>query len=200
EKFYLADTGFEDLQLVSYEHIKKARSSKVKPYPLSNNWLDIDLSEQNIDIEAAIPDALVKNAEMMLQGYTTLRGKSGVDIIKKWSDDLPDWRLIDDWKWSSRFSYQVISKRGVDGAGFRWFYRDFLSESSTYCPKINELDLVAMMDNIGNKWFDLSMLLKEISELDQPNGKFTEASSIANEIFTLEKDFYNLIINSINKI
>nr|NIT14063.1 hypothetical protein [Candidatus Dadabacteria bacterium] len=42
KEIYLSDTGFEDMQTVAFENFKKSRSAKIKPYPLSNNWFEIE--------------------------------------------------------------------------------------------------------------------------------------------------------------
>ena len=196
ELFYLADSSFEELQTVSYNCLKNARSSKAEPYPLSNNWLEIDISRRVLDLESAVPAALVRNAKMMYRGHKTLRGLSGVEVIKEWADDLPNWKSTSDWKWCSRYSYQVIGKRGVEGAGFRWFYRDFLEQSLDFCLNIKELGLIERMDRIGQMWFDISSLFKQISESEAPGDKFTQVSLKAREIFTVEKKYYSTILNN----
>ena len=128
--FYLSDTAFDDLMEVSFEKLDISRSSKQQPYPLRNNNIKVVLDSKSIDLNKVVPEAIRKNAELMVNGSENPRGKSGLDVIKLWAEDLPGWADLEDWKWSSRFAYQVISKRGVDGAGFRWIYRDFLNEMS----------------------------------------------------------------------
>ena len=195
EIFYLSDTGFDDLQVVSYTNLIKARSSKAKPYPLTNNWIETDLTNKKIDLEHVVTNSIVKNAKIMKEGFKTVRGESGLNVIKEWASDLPNWKSVEDWKWCARFSYQVISKRGVDGAGFRWMYRDFLNEVVHIIPLINSLGLIKKMDFIGSKWSEISKNLKEISEIDSPNNKFIETSHIANQIFALEQEFYSTVLN-----
>ena len=72
--FYVADNSFEDVQPVSYESMERSRNSKAEPYPLSNNWLEADLSGREFDLETAAAAAVRRNAETMLGGYATLRG------------------------------------------------------------------------------------------------------------------------------
>ena len=56
--FYVADNSFEDLQTVSFENMTKARSSKAKPYPLSNNRVEVESMEGGTDLEEMIPSRL----------------------------------------------------------------------------------------------------------------------------------------------
>ena len=156
--------------------------------------MDIKINTTSIDLKKAAAGAIIMNAEYMKNGTETLRGRSGIDVIKSWAAELPEWKYLEDWKWSSRFAYQVINRRGVDGAAFRWIYRDFLKEIKDYCPDIERLDLVSDMDNIGLKWSEISFLLKEISEIEYVTNQFEKASQIADNIFILERDFYNKVI------
>ena len=200
EVFYLSDTAFEGFKEVPFESLKNSRNSRIPPYPLRNNYIGVRIDPSALDLRAAVPAAIYKNADMMYNGASNLRGSSGIVVLGSWAKDLPHWADVDDWKWSSRFAYQVISKRGVDGGGFRWMYRDFLNEMSEYCPLISELDLSAKMDRIGREWNRLSEQLKKISELPSPGNEFISASQITNEILTLESDYYYLVLDKFEKI
>ena len=196
EIFYLSDTAFDGLKEVSFKKLIKARNSRFLPYPLSNNNIRVSLFNKTIDLSNAVPEALKKNAELMISGSENLRGKSGLKVIKSWADDLPNWKNVRDWQWSSRFAYQVISKRGVDGAGFRWMYRDFLNEVKEYSPLIAKLGLVSDMDEIGKQWNKISEELKVISETDKANDQFISASRAVNGIFMLESNFFNKVADN----
>ena len=152
--------------------------------------------EGGTDLEEMILGAVRKNAEMMLEGRTTLRGTSSVETIRKWAEDLPGWRDLADWKWTSRFTYQVICRRGVCGAAFRWFYRDFLEEVSPVLSPLCGAGLADEMDNIGQKWYDMGMLFREISESDSCGGGFERASELAFDIYGLEKRYFRFVLEN----
>lgn len=194
--FYLADTAYEDIKEVSFDKMKLARNSKYEPYPLRNNYLNIDLKFNEVDLNTAVPGAISMNARYMQNGTETVRGKSGIEEINCWSDELPGWKNIDDWKWSSRFAYQVISRRGVDGAAFRWMYRDFLKQVEDYCPTVVKMGLAGEMNIIGAKWSELSVILKNISELNTVTTQFEEASETARNIYILERNFYSKVLEN----
>lgn len=195
--FYVADNSFEDVQAVSYKSMKSSRSSKAEPYPLSNNWLEADLSGREFDLERSVGSAIRRNAEMMLYGYVTLRGASGVGVMRKWARELPGWKDASDWKWSARFSYQVICRRGVDGAGFRWFYRDFLVEAAALVPAVARLGLADKMDVLGTRWSEMGLLLREISESSSCASGFRHASDLAFEIYELEKRYFSDVVENV---
>ncbi len=195
--FYVADNSFEDLQTVSFENMAKARSSKAEPYPLSNNRVEVESMENGADLREMILGAVRQNAEMMLEGRTTLRGTSSVEVIRKWAEDLPGWKHLADWKWTSRFTYQVICRRGVCGAAFRWFYRDFLQEVSPVLSPFYGSGLPGEMNRIGRKWYDMGALFKKISESASCGLGFERASELAFDIYDLEKRyFYSVLENS----
>ena len=192
--FYVADNSFEDLQTVSFENMTKARSSKARPYPLSNNRVEVESLENGTDLKEMIIGAVKKNAEMMLEGRTTLRGTSSIEVIKKWAEDLQSWKDIADWKWTSRFTYQVICRRGVCGAAFRWFYRDFLQEASSALSPFYGSGLPEEMHRIGQKWYDIGVLFKEISESASCGLGFERASELAFDIYDLEKRYFSSVL------
>ncbi len=194
--FYVADNSFADIQTVSFENMEKARSSKARPYPLSNNWVEVESLEDGLDSEEIILGAVRKNAEMMLEGRTTLRGTSSIEVIRKWAEDLPGWRGIADWKWASRFTYQVICRRGVCGAAFRWFYRDFLKEVSPALSPYYGAGLPDEMNDIGNKWYEMGMLFREISESASCGSGFERASELAFDIYALEKRYFSSVLRN----
>ena len=195
--FYVADNSFEDVQPVSYESMERSRNSKAEPYPLSNNWLEADLSGREFNLETAAAAAIRRNAETMIGGYATLRGTSGVGTMERWARELPGWKDLPDWKWSARFSYQVICRRGVDGAGFRWFYRDFLNEVSPLVPSVSRLGLAERMDALGTRWAEMGLLLREISESSSCRSGFLRASELASEICGLERRYYSEVVENL---
>ncbi|MEM7009150.1 MAG: BtrH N-terminal domain-containing protein [Thermodesulfobacteriota bacterium] len=195
---YVADNHLEGLQNVPYENFKQGMASNDLSNPLNNNFIDVRLDKPVDNLEDLIPSAVKENARKMLYGCSGGRGESSVYKIKEWSEDLPNWSDVEDWKWCSRFGYQVIKKRGVCGAGFRWIYRDFLIEAEEIVPLIKELGLAKKMDFIGSKWSDIALLLKEISEKDLPNETLLKtASQKAYELWELESDFYNTVAEKI---
>lgn len=194
ETMYVADNHLEGLKEVPYKDFREGMASNDTSNPLNNNFIEVRLNDKEINLEEIIPEAIRENARKMLYGCTGGRGESGVRMIKAWSEDLPRWKDVEDWKWCARFGYQVIKKRGVGGAGFRWIYRDFLKEAQVIVPLIKELRLSDKMDLIGSQWSDIAILLKEISEHDKPEDELlSSASKQALELWELETEFYTKV-------
>jgi len=198
ETMFVADNHFEGLQKVPYLDLKNGMASKDLSNPLNNNFIEVRLNNNVINLEEIIPEAMRENARKMLYGCTGGRGESGAHKIKNWSEDLPNWKDVSDWKWCSRFGYQVIKKRGVGGAGFRWIYRDFLKEAENIVPLVKELGLAEKMDFIGSKWSNIALVLKEISEQESPHTELLgTASKKAYELWELESEFYSITLQEI---
>jgi uncharacterized protein DUF4872/butirosin biosynthesis protein H-like len=194
ETVFLSDTSFEGLQTVLYEDFKKGRASKALPFPLENNWFEVNLKKPIPPLSEIIPEAIRRNASLMTEGVRSSRGESSIRMIKLWADELQAWIETPDWKWCARFAYQVIEKRGTGGGGFRWIYRDFLRESEEIIPALKEFKLSERMDIIGRKWSEMSMLLKRISENEKHGSLFEKASKAARELGEMEGEFYNRVI------
>ncbi len=200
QRFYVSDTGFEGLRVVSYESMQKARSSTARPYPLRYNWFEVDLRGREIDLEKASKEAIIENAMLMLKGVETNRGLSGVSQIKSWAEDFKNWYEVQDRSWCCRYAYQVISKRGTEGAAFRHMYRGFLKEVLDLVSQVQQLGLVEIMDEIGNCWVELSMRLKELSEIEDPSQKyFIEIIPYILRVYDMEYDFYSSVIKGFKR-
>lgn len=195
---YVADTQFEGLLSVPYADFLEGMGSKDPSNPLNYNYMDIDTGNNVRPLADIVPEAIRLNAFKMLEGVRGVRGESGVRLIGEWSKDLPNWKDAPDWKWCARFGYQVIKKRGVAGAGFRWIYRDFLKEAEDIVPRLRGLGLPARMNHIGNKWSDIGAVLKDISEKEHPDeGLLRDAGARAEELWALELDFYKTVIEKV---
>ncbi len=194
ERVFLGDTGFEGLQIVTYQDFKKGRISKAPPFPLNNNWFEVNLERPIPPLSEIIPEAIRRNARFMIEGTRSPRGESGVRTIRLWAEELPSWADAPDWKWCVRFAYQVIEKRGTGGGGFRWIYRDFLREAEEIIPALREFRLSERMDLIGRKWSEMSMLLKQISEGKGDEGLFRKAAWMARDLGEIEEEFYRTAI------
>lgn len=194
---FLSDTDFEGLQSVSCEGLRNARSSKAKPYPLDNNWIEVCLENPPPDLSEIVPIAMSDNAKSMLEGKVSPRGISGIEKIRSWAEELEYWGDAQDWQWSSRFAYQVIEKRGTGGGGFRLIYRDFLLEAEEIVPSLKALKLPHKMERLGQKWSDISQVLKHISESEKDRELFRLASKKAHEIACQEEDFYTWVLQKL---
>ena len=195
---YLSDTAFPELQPLDYDSFKKARTAAETRFVLRNNWFEVDLTEPLPPLERAVPRAIRTNALMMVEGRSSARGVSSVDQIRRWAQDLPRWKEADDWRWCARFGYQVLARRGVDGAGFRAMYASFLREAEELVPALRPLRLAARMEEIAALWREAAAALKLISELEGPSDdRLAEAARIADELWRRESAYYGAVLDHV---
>lgn len=198
EKIFVADNHFEGLKEVDFASFLEGMGSKEKSNPLDYNYIEAVPGKLR-ELTELIPLAIRENARKMIEGVSGGRGESGVFLIKSWAEDLPNWHQVRDWKWCARFGYQVIKKRGVGGAGFRWIYRDFLREAEETLPALKDLNLSREMDEIGERWSGIAELLKEISIKEAPDKYLLKkASERAFEIWEMEREFYEKALREVN--
>jgi hypothetical protein len=189
ETAYLADTERPGLQNTSIRSLARAMSSKESFYPLQNHWMGIG-PIQPFDIEQAVRQALVRNAERYLRPASPASGAEGLRLF---SERLPRWDQAKDWSWCARFGYQVIEKRGTGGAAFRKLYSDFLAEAEQL-PATSVLRTIhasSRMRVVADLWTSFALELKRISESETPG--FHTLQSIAEHIYHEETALFREI-------
>ncbi|BCJ86140.1 BtrH N-terminal domain-containing protein [Effusibacillus dendaii] len=187
--FFVADTERDGLQETSYDNLAHAMDSKEGSVPLANHWMAIEQIPA-FDLVVSMQKAIVMNAKRMLQPPDQT---SGLPALRSFASRMEKWDQLPDWKWVARFGYQVIEKRGTGGGAFRKMYATFLQEAEQLLKNesFRQLQPSVKMNQLSLKWTDLAMVLKEISESDQPD--FTPAVSIAREIADSEQLFFENI-------
>lgn len=159
----VSDTEFPELQRVSRDAFDDAWTSNDGFAPLDRRWLAVDDPALTASVEEATRDAIGLATETMLHGGSGL-GSGGVDAIRTFADDLPEWPTLDDVQWTARFAYQNIERRGTGGGAFRRLYAAFLDTLGTEAgldPRFGE-----RLHRIADDWTALGEVLKAVSETD----------------------------------
>ncbi|NOZ06368.1 MAG: BtrH N-terminal domain-containing protein [Chloroflexi bacterium] len=194
ETAYLADTDFPGLQEVSYDSLRRARDSKIPPFPTQNAWMILDAKNPTVPLPEAMRAAIIENARRMLKGD---RGYGGIENMFEWADELPFWPdQTDDWVWCVRFAYQVIERRGTGGGFFRRLYAQFLQEVETQIPAAADAHLADEMSDIARNWRDLGMALKQISEEQDP-AALESVAPAARKLALREQHFYGHALKAV---
>lgn len=100
----------------------------------------------------------------VIHDNATALATSGISALETWLADLGRWGTTGDWRWTTRFAYQVIEKRGTGGGGFRKIYAEFLDEAAHYDAGIHRYRLPPMMRASEKAWSELAARLKSASE------------------------------------
>ncbi|MFZ5643786.1 MAG: BtrH N-terminal domain-containing protein [Bacillota bacterium] len=190
----LSDTEREGLQRTSLDSLARAMKSKALPFQVRNNWREIPYFPLG-DLTPAISRSLAKKARAMLSPN---HPRLGLQSMESFSRDLASWGSLPDWSWCARFAYQVIERRGTGGSNFRILYLNFLKEAEEHLPSLKNIKAVSRMSTIAEKWTELAMVLKEISETNPD--LFPRAAETAREIAALEKAFFTNVLDNISLV
>lgn len=187
---YLSDTDWEGLVTVPLVSLSKARCSDFPPGPVKFDWFPIRKPEKLPDLNKVALQAIKLNAFELFKTDEKFPLKLGTRALKELASDLPSWGEAHDWKWSARFAYQAIERRGTGGGAFRKMYANFLEEVEKNDGAVKKAGLAILMRSIGEKWTEFALCLKEISEKETPIG-FDKASELASELFEMESNYCN---------
>ena len=192
---YLTDTEREGLIEVPLASLAAARNSACPPVPVKFDWFPVGRPEPPRDLKRAALAAIRLNAfdlSAVPKGFPL-----GLNALEALAADLPQWPGAGDWKWSARFAYQAIEKRGTGGSGFRGMYAEFIAETEAMAPEIEGLNLSGLMRDLAGKWTEFALCLKNISEGEEPTG-FDSARAIALDLFSMESAYCAKVLNRIN--
>jgi len=191
--FYITDTQHKNFFKVPFEDMKKARYSSQGFFDVKGNLFCPEkmIKPENLDI--IIKDAIVYNSRNLLESKNE---NMGIIALKTWQNELTLWKNFKSCKWTSRFAYQVIEKRGTGGGGFRFIYSDFLLEASQYLPQIKKLNLIENMKKTAKAWQELAFALKKASEENKPD--FIDVFYKIEKVYEYESLYHNCAIKLMN--
>lgn len=177
EVAYVIDNDREEVQRCSYESLSKARSSKSFPRPTENAYFRLKFPEELPNLKTEIPKAIkiaVKNMMYpkpwtdFFEATPGIEYGLGVEGVKKFSQDMELWnkKIETDKLLAGMKSIYVFVEKGGTGFGgfFRRIYGRFLKEASGIMKEKKLEEIGDEYIKIGNRWSDLSILLKEGNE------------------------------------
>lgn len=198
EQFYISDRDnsdnpirtakgniSEDYHLVNYKQVEKARSSKHRPFPANNKYLEAKFNDyQQITIEI-IFSAIQDTCDNMLNAPAKLLGLNG---IEKFSKEILKWRKFDveKLKLAGLTNYFQINADGGTGGGiFRKMYGDFLIQASQIIGSEKMKQLGIFYIEISKQWDEVGQLMWKLSETGNIE-LLQEMSDIIKDLHTKE--------------
>ena len=185
DEVYISDRGNNPVT-VTIDDLRKARGSKIPPFPPKHRLLKIKYPTKIENIEIGIKEGIRDCCTNMLKPPIKNIGLAG---IRKWANIV--------MKWPKQFSglglygclfntFMYIEISGTGGSAFRTMYAKFLEEAS---PIINEpiLNEVAeMFRESGKVWSEIAKLalpdscptLKRIRELTIEKNRYFEEQGL----------------------
>ncbi|MDE2420554.1 MAG: BtrH N-terminal domain-containing protein [Gammaproteobacteria bacterium] len=155
----VTDTGLPSELAVCANALQNARFSTTPPFVHFGNMFSPDSMRPKITAQV-VCDAIRFNASALNSDLPN----TGLSALKTWMNDLSLWETEGDWRWTTRFAYQIIEKRGTGGGAFRKMYAEFLDEAASYDTRVLELRLAELMRASEKKWSVLAKQLKDASE------------------------------------
>lgn len=165
----LSDSEREEAQRISVSSLKRARSSRIPPYPMENRWCVVRPESALRPMPEAVPLALGKNArEMLAPPGGSFAGISG---MRRMAEEISRWpAMTEEFAFAARFGYQVIEKRGTGGGFFRRMYARYLDDASAWFPPLAGAGLAVNMIAVAEGWTEIAGRLKEVSESGDAGG------------------------------
>jgi hypothetical protein len=157
---FVTDTERSELLSVPREKLAQARFSCQEPFLHQGNMYSPDSLQPASSLHEAARAAVRCNADLLLNGVA----ESGIAALGYWREQLPLWERDHEWRWTARFAYQLIEKRGTGGGGFRKMYADFLDELSLMDGDVKAAGLPSLMRASAAAWTALAMAFKDASE------------------------------------
>lgn len=187
---FLADTGFAGLQEVSYAALRAARSAKVPPIPLHNDWLAIQPTSQPAPLPQAIMLALRENALGLNLDRAPYLGIMGMESL---AEEFESWGELPDWDRCARGAYQNIEVRGTGGGFFRKVYAQYLREAEALVEPLREAKLSETLDEIAGEWSVLGGILYKIAA-EKDRALLSDASRAVRRLAAREENFWGRVI------
>jgi hypothetical protein len=187
EHAYVSDTAFEGLQRTSLEGLARARHEQHPFYPLAGHMIDVpDDAPEVAELRAAAPAAIARAARRMLE--PDLGELEGLPALHRFAAEVGSWpQAAGDWKWSARFNYQVIERRGTGGGNFRALYSRFLAEVG----RDAEANLAAAA---ADAWTALAAELQAASETDDPDpAGWERIAAAAGSVLAVEEHLWKAL-------
>lgn len=189
----------EDYHLVTYDELKKARSSIHRPFPARNKYLTFNFEGYTGIQASALVDAIEETCSSMLHAPAKLLGLNG---IKKFSKEILKWKNFsqDKLKIAGITNYFQISKDGGTGGGiFRKLYGEFLIESALLLDNVSLTTIGNNFINVSKQWDEVASMLWDLS-LQTDEGLLTNISNTLLQIYDKEETLYKELMKEIEFI
>jgi hypothetical protein len=164
----LSDSEFDEPQTLPAARLQEALASEYS-LPQPNRHLLVTDPTLGVDLPTAMRRAIGDTAAYMLDpstaDYQLGPGTHGIEGIRAFADQLPEWPGLPDPGWTVRFAYQNVERRGTGGGCFRRMYADFLATAADSVAAVPE-NAGDRMHEIAADWTDVGTTLKDASERD----------------------------------
>lgn len=153
-----------DYHLVPYDQFKNARSSKNKPYPTNNKYLEIDFTNYCEVNNSILKKSILEVCNNMLSNVTQMNGVNG---IRKFSKEIKKWDKLDPKTFHNTCInnfFQIDAGGGTGGGIFRKMYGQFLIESGNLLDNDIVRECGKKLIQVSYDWDKLSINLFQLGK------------------------------------
>ena len=182
---------------ITLKQLGKARSSKFKPFPPKNTYLQFDFSEFHKPTQEDIISSIKQTVDAQLNPPIKNFGVKG---LRHTSKELPKWlKMFDDKILRlNLFTIYIFIEIGGTGSGcFRYMYSRFLKEVSKITDSKSLIDASKMVYNAGKKFSEIGLLFKDPEKIDDVEENIKIASDKFSELADLEEEIYSFLETNI---
>ncbi|MFC3957837.1 BtrH N-terminal domain-containing protein [Halovivax cerinus] len=202
----LSDSEFDAPQRVPLADLRSAMASDAV-FDLGYRHLVVTDSEPTVDVADAARSAIRDTAAYMLDPDAVDRplgrGAHGVDGLRALADDVPTWPDLPDPRWTARFAYQNVERRGTGGGTFRRLYAAFLDRLVDDLPPI-DVELVDRTTTLADEWTAIGTTFESASELDAATepafeALLSEASESLHDVADAEERLFRDLVAAVGQ-
>lgn len=171
EVVYIADTNFRELQTATLEELKKARSSKAKPFPPQNKWFTFKFPSELHPID----DTIKRAVELTLQNMLNPPIKNlGIKGIRHFAGEILRWPMEYSprrYAFGCEMVYIYLEEAGTGGGCFRYLYSRFLEEAGKLLENEHLVALSKGYYKVGEKWTKVARLIRDMPQTRVANSR-----------------------------
>jgi hypothetical protein len=181
---FVADHSCDGLHEVPLDELTEARSSRHRPFPPQNRWLEFDVPAELPVDRKLIMGAIGRNALEMLNSPLRNKGIGGIyyfgNRIRTWKNTYSPKEIAD----ICRHAREAIDGPGTDGGCFRYLYADFLDYAANVAGVGSLADVSAGYRLVGSMWKQAGSMLGEI---ECGCASLTEVADVVDRIASREQ-------------
>jgi hypothetical protein len=198
EGVYLSDSEFEELQRLPAERLRAAMTSNAM-VPLQCRYLAVTDATPGTPVDEAVVEATTATAEYMFApdesrfdvGPTGVHGLAGMQRLVS---SMAEWTALPDPKWTARFAYQNVERRGTGGGAFRGLQRDFFrTVDHPFGDAVTE-----EMAEIADEWTAVGETFREASESEgrELRERLDDAAAAIRTLADREASLYRDVLDA----
>jgi len=181
EHAYIYDNGLEEMQIISYEDLQRARTSKLKPFPPNNRIWKFIFPKTLPQFDEIIRNSFKKTIANFYEGpgFTGIRSERKLaNEIVKWPEMFNKEELTNAlWLGIYVFGFALS---GTGGGMFREAYSRFLVQVSEILKEEKLREIAKIFSNASDNWASIAYIAKEAIEIKDKN-ELEKALKIASD-------------------